>query len=135
MSQITVEAKIENLEQINDFISEALAQTNCNAKTETQILMATEEIFVNVANYAYAPKLGEVTIKLNLINGSNILSLEFTDEGVEYNPLEAKEPDITLPPEEREIGGLGIFMVKKLVDEMKYERRGGKNVLTIKKSF
>jgi anti-sigma regulatory factor (Ser/Thr protein kinase) len=87
-----------------------------------------EEIFVNIAHYAYTPETGSVTIRMSV--QENIV-IEFEDSGKPYNPLEKEDPDIKASAEEREVGGLGIFMVKKIMDKVEYRREGNKNILTI----
>jgi len=91
--------------------------------------MCAEEIFANVAFYAYPEKQGLIDVSLNKLD--NNIILEFKDEGIEYNPLEKPDPDVTLPPEERPIGGLGIYMVKNLSDEIYYKRENNNNILTL----
>ena len=98
-----------------------------------QIDLAVEEIFVNIAYYAYAPKVGMAVISIDISGGP--VRIVFMDHGIPYDPLAREDPDITLPPEERGIGGLGIFMVKKSVDDIKYEYKDGQNILTIIKEI
>lgn len=128
-----MEATVENLELVTDFINEQLESNGCSAALAAQVDLAVEEIYVNIAHYAYHPAPGSATIRCGV--GGNPLSvvIEFLDEGRPYNPLEKEDPDITLCAEERAVGGLGIFMVKNLMDDIRYEHIDGKNILTIKK--
>ena len=98
-----------------------------------KINLAFEEIFVNIANYAYKDKVGEVIIQVELKDDNCVIN--FIDEGVMFNPLEREEPDVSLKAEERKIGGLGIFLVKKIMDDVKYERVDGKNIFSITKKI
>ena len=131
MDKLTIEAKTEKLSEVLGFIDVRLEQVDCGMKQQMQIDIAVEEIFVNIASYAYEGKTGSAEIEMWISDG--IVSVRFTDSGIPYNPLEKPDPDTTLAADERQIGGLGIFMVKKSMDEMYYEYSGGKNVLTIKK--
>lgn len=133
MRELKVEAKTENLASVQDFISAILEENDCNFKVQTQIEIAVEEIFVNIASYAYAPETGDATIQAGVEDG--MITISFFDSGVPYDPLKKPDPDITLSAEERQIGGLGIFMVKKSMDEMIYEYRDNRNILTIKKKI
>ncbi len=98
-----------------------------------QIELAVEEIFVNIANYAYAPEIGRATVRVSVSDDPLTVTITFIDRGVPYDPLKRSDPDVTLSAEEREIGGLGIFMTKKVMDEVAYEYKDGQNVLTLKK--
>ena len=102
-------------------------------KAKIQIDIAVEEIFVNIAHYAYAPGTGDALIRVRISDEPAKVLIDFEDSGIPYNPLEKADPDVTLNVQEREIGGLGIFMVKKIVDEIRYEYADGKNRLTLGK--
>jgi len=128
MDELFIEAKLENIETVLDFINARLE--NCPPKIKNQIEIAIDEIFSNIAHYAYHPGVGNATVRM-LVDSEIII--EFEDSGIAYDPLSAEDPDITLSLEEREIGGLGIFMVKKLMDSVEYRRDGDNNILTIKK--
>ena len=116
-------------------MDEKLEVAEVPAKTIMQMDVALEEIFVNVANYAYVPNKGNVTVRVETSSQQPSVTLTFLDHGVPYNPLEKEDPDVTLSADEREIGGLGIFMTKKMMDEITYERRGDQNILTMKKNL
>ena len=133
MKNITVEATLENLEVVQNFVSEELENQGCPMKVMMQIEIAVEEIYVNIVHYAYNPTVGEATIRCEVTDNPMQVIIQFLDSGVPFDPLAKKDADITLSAEEREIGGLGIFMVKQSMDEVNYEYKDGKNVLTIKK--
>jgi len=127
------EAAPEQLGQVLEMVDSELEKAGCPVKTQMRIDVAVEEIYVNIAHYAYAPGRGPAEIRIAVEGDPAEAFVTFTDWGVPYNPLEQKEPDITLPAEDREIGGLGIFMVRKSMDGMEYARREGKNILTLRK--
>lgn len=136
--EIEVEAVIENLEQITEFVQDKVLQMGCPPKTAFQIVLALEEVFVNVANYAYAPETGMCRLRVEASQfeneqGNAVIVLQ--DSGKEFNPLLKEDPDITLSAEEREIGGLGIYMVKEIMNSVVYEYKDGQNCLTMVKSW
>ena len=133
MKEITLDATLENLEKVTDFVNEQLEQCDCPLKAQTQIDIVIDELFSNIAHYAYNPDKGSATVCIEVTEEPISVILTFIDSGVPYNPLCHDDPDITLSVEERDIGGLGIFMVKKTMDEINYEYRDGKNILTVKK--
>ena len=124
-------AKSEYLNDILVFTENCLAESGCPLKYMNQICIALEEAFVNVASYAYPQSDGKVDLRIEY--DSDCVQLILSDEGLPFNPLERDEPDITLNAEERKIGGLGIFMIKKIMDEVSYSYSDGKNILTMKK--
>lgn len=113
------------------FVEEQLEQMGCSMKEIMQITVCVEEMFVNVAHYAYEGEQGEVTVSIDEEEGA--VSITLADEGKPFDPLQKEDPDITLSAEERDIGGLGIFMVKKSMNEVHYERKDGKNIFVMKK--
>jgi len=133
MKELKVEARMENLEKVLQFLDQELEEMGCGIKAQMQLDIAVEEIFVNIVHYAYAPGTGFATIRIE--REDNRVSVTFMDSGVPYNPLEKADPDVTLSAEEREIGGLGIFMVKKSMDLMHYEYRNGMNILKLYKKM
>ena len=134
MEKITVEATVDNLQKIIDFATEKLEERDCPIKASMQLELVIEEIFVNIASYAY-DATGDATFCMDFAENPDAVSLTFIDDGKPYNPLEKPDPDITLDADERDIGGLGIFLVKKNVDEIFYERTDDKNILRMKKFF
>ena len=135
MKQIKVKADTAELDNVLSFADAILEELGCSVKAQMQIDIAIEEIFVNIAHYAYPEAEGEAVIYVEPGEGSSSVTITFEDEGIQYDPLKNEDPDITLSADDRPIGGLGIFMVKKSMDEVSYEYKDGKNRLTIKKSF
>ena len=135
MKELTVEAKIENIEAVTDFVNEQLEALDCPMKAQMQIDIAIDELFGNVAHYAYNPEIGKATVRVEVIEDPLAVTITFIDNGVPYDPLAKADPDTTLSAEEREIGGLGIYMVKKSMDEITYEYKDGQNILAIKKNL
>ena len=135
MKELDIEARAENLEEVIQFVDQELETAECPIKAQMQIEIAVEEIFVNIANYAYNPDTGSAVIRIEVTDDPVSVKLVFIDNGVPYDPLAKKDPDITLSAEERDIGGLGIFMVKKNMDEIHYEYKDGQNILTLIKNL
>ena len=133
--ELKLEAVDENLGRVLEFVDGELEALDCPQKTQMKIDVAVEEIFVNIAHYAYKPETGLALIRIETGSDQKRISITFRDWGVPYDPLAKPDPDVTLSAEERQIGGLGIFMVKKSMDEMKYEYADGQNVLTIVKNL
>jgi sigma-B regulation protein RsbU (phosphoserine phosphatase) len=133
--EIIVGAQVENLTQINEFVEEQLSSLEPSPKEQLQLELAVEEIFVNIASYAYEGKHGQAVIQARVTNSPKSIELIFQDEGIPYNPLDRDDPDPEMLLEDRKIGGWGIFLVKKNVDEVTYAYENGKNVLTIRKNI
>ena len=133
--ELTMDAKVSNLDDALAFVDGELAALDCLMKTQMQIDVAVEELFVNIAHYAYAPGSGSVTLRVETRRDPKSVTITFIDGGKPYDPLANPDPDVTLSAEERQIGGLGVFMVKKSMDDMKYEYRDGQNILTITKKL
>ncbi|MBQ9061393.1 MAG: SpoIIE family protein phosphatase [Eubacterium sp.] len=135
MKEFTVRAEVEKLAEVNDFVSQTLEAYDCPMKVLMQISLAVEEIFVNIANYAYAADGGNATIRAGIEKDTNMAVITFVDRGRPYDPTAKEDPDVTLSADEREIGGLGIYMVKKTMDDVSYSYTNGCNVLTLKKKL
>ena len=133
--RLTIDAKIEKLDDVLAFVDGILEANDCPMKIQMQMDIAVEEIFVNIAHYAYAPDSGKATISAAFDAKSRIVSFSFIDKGVPFDPLQKKDPDISQKLEDRKIGGLGIYMVKQSMDNVRYERRDGLNILTIEKKI
>ncbi len=137
--EITVDAEISELDTVLDFVSEYLEEMECSMPLRIKINVAVEEIFVNIAHYAYkkiSPDLkGNAHILVSMNEEQDSVQIMFRDKGIAYDPLKQDDPDITLSAEERQIGGLGIFMVKKSMDQVMYEREGDENVLLLVKKI
>ena len=135
MSELNIAATIENLDDVMTFVTSFLEEMSCPAKEQMTIEIAVEEMFVNVAHYAYTPKTGMVRIKCVPLDNNKAVEISFEDEGIPFDPLAKEDPDTTLSAEERPIGGLGIYMVKKSMDHVSYRNEEGKNILTIMKKI
>lgn len=122
-------AKLDNLEPMLDFVEQSAKELGFDEKKLNQVRLASEEALVNVINYAYQEKHGD--IEISCTSDDKRLLLEIVDWGIPFNPLSLPEPDITSPMEERKIGGLGIFLVRSIMDKVDYRRDEDKNVLTL----
>ena len=131
MVEKSFKAKAENLQQVLEFLESELESHECSMKVSTALAIVIEELFVNVAYYAYPNGEGDATLKLDFVDKDVYITL--VDSGIEFDPVSKADPDITLKAEDRDIGGLGIYMVKKTMDEMKYERVNNQNILSMKK--
>lgn len=134
MRELKLDSVLENVNVVLDFVNIEFEVKNYSKKFKSEVAIAVEEIFSNIAHYAYNPDIGEVVIRVSS-DDMLTLSVELEDVGAKFNPLENTDPDITLSAEDREIGGLGIFMVKKMMDEVAYRYENGKNVLTLTKHY
>ena len=135
MFELEIDAKLGNLDEVLDFVNCHLKNVECPEKIRIQVDIAVEEIFVNIAHYAYNPEVGKATIRVEISEKPLAVSLTFMDNGKPYDPLSRKDPDVTLSAEQRQIGGLGIYMVKKSMDEIQYSYSNGTNMLTFKKKL
>ena len=135
MKELTLTATVENIEVVTDFVNEQLESFDCPMKAQMQIDSAIDELFGNIAHYAYNPEIGQATVRVEVVEDPLSVVITFIDNGVPYDPLAKADPDTTLSTEEREIGGLGIYMVKKSMDDITYEYKDGQNILTIKKNL
>ena len=135
MKEMTVEARGENVRVLTDWADAELEKLDCPMKAQMQIELAIDEIFTNIVSYAYGSGTGTATVQMSYDAGTGEVSLVFMDSGVPYDPLKKEDPDVNLPAEERAIGGLGIFLVKKTMDDMRYEYRDGRNCLTLVKKI
>lgn len=138
------EATVDKLDEITAFVEGQLEELGCSMKDIMTLTIALEEIYVNISHYAYAkldengktiPDTGTGPMRLTVDSEDGKVFLTFEDQGMPYNPLEKPDPDITLAAEDREIGGLGIYMVKKSMDDVTYENKDGKNILTLMKKL
>ena len=135
MEALRVKALTDNLDRVLRYVDTALELMGCSMKNQIQIDMAVEELFVNIAHYAYKGTAGDAVILAGPDPKTGILRITFRDWGVPFDPLAKTDPDISLSVEEREIGGLGIFMAKKIMDTMDYKYENGQNVLTMTKKI
>lgn len=135
MKEITLKASIENIEEAIKFVEQSLEEIDCPLKIITQINIAIDEIFGNIAYYAYKENGGMVKVQLEIFESPSRVELTFIDSGTPYNPLLKKDPDVSLDAEHRKIGGLGIYMVKKSMDDISYEYKNQQNILKIRKNI
>ena len=133
MKEMKLVATVENIETVTDFVNEQLEALDCPMKAQMQIDIAIDELFGNIAHYAYNPEIGKATVRVEVIEDPLAVTITFIDNGVPYDPLAKEDPDTTLSAEVRGIGGLGIYMVKKSMDDITYEYKDGQNILKIKK--
>ncbi len=133
MKELTIDAKVENIDAVTNFVNAELEALDCPLKAQMQIDVAIDELFGNISNYAYNPDVGPATVRVEVTEDPLAVVITFIDGGVPYDPLSKADPNISLSAEEREIGGLGIFLVKKTMDDIAYEYKDGKNILKIKK--
>ena len=135
MKELTLAAVKENITPVTMFVDEQLEALDCSMKAQMQIDVALDELFANIANYAYPGGTGDATIQTDFEPAERIFSITFIDSGIPYDPLAKPDPDVTLSAEERSIGGLGIFLVKKTMDDMIYRYENNQNILTIRKKI
>ena len=128
-------AKIDALSDVLAFIEERLETWNCSMKVQMAICVAIEEVFVNVAHYAYKGGDGDVEFNISFDEKTRDVTFQMIDGGVPFDPLKKEDPDVTLSAEDRKIGGLGIFITKKTMDEVSYVYENGKNILTMIKKI
>ena len=136
MKELTLEANVDNIAVVTDFVNALLEEAGCAMKAQLQIDVAIDELFGNIARYAYASGRGEATVQVDLDRSIRQISITLIDGGTPFDPLkDAPAPDITSPLEKRPIGGLGIFLVKKTMDDVSSRHQDGKNMLTIRKKI
>lgn len=135
MKELTVEATVESIPVITEFVDEQLAQYNCPMKAQAQIDIAIDELFSNIVHYAYHPEVGPATVRVEVVEDPLSVVITFIDQGVPYDPLAKADPNVNLSAEEREAGGLGIYIVKKNMNEITYEYKDGRNILRIRKEI
>ena len=135
LDELVFDATIDNIEAVTSFVNEHLEAMGFPMKAQMQIDIAIDELFGNICHYAYGSGTGTAKVRVEQLASEGSVRITFEDEGLPFNPLEHKDPDVTLGIEERGIGGLGIFMVKKIMDDVQYVRRGATNVLSIVKAL
>ena len=135
MKEKVFSASKDALSEVMAFTEECLESFDCPMKSSMAICVAVEEIFVNIASYAYGDGIGEASLCFDFDENERLMTLVVSDEGIPFNPLEREEPDITLSAADRDIGGLGIFITKKTMDTVSYKNENGKNILTMTKKL
>ena len=135
MKELTVEARLEQIPQVTACIDAELEALDCPMRAQLQIDVAIDEIFSNIARYAYGEGTGSATVRFDFDPAARVAAITFEDSGTPYDPLAKEDPDISLGAQERSAGGLGIFLVKKTMDGMRYRYENGKNILTLQKKI
>ena len=135
MTNKTFPAKTQSLSDVLGFVEQTLEGFECPMKIQTAICVAIEEVFVNVAHYAYPQSDGDMTLHIGFDEESRVITFRMTDKGIPFDPLKKPDPDITLSAEDREIGGLGIFITKKTMDSVTYAYENNENILTMIKKI
>ncbi|WP_320956358.1 ATP-binding protein [Enterocloster asparagiformis] len=135
MKELTVPATVGELDHVQEFVENELEAQGIPMKIQMQISIAVEEIYINIARYAYHPQIGQATVRCAVGGDPLQVTIQFLDSGKPFDPLAKLDADTTLSAEERDIGGLGILMVKRSMDDVVYEYRDGCNILTLKKSI
>jgi len=135
MKEMTIEATVDNIAVVTEFVDTELEAIGCPMKAQMQIDIAIDELFGNIANYAYNPETGPATVRVEVLQDPMEVVITFIDNGVPYDPLSAEDPDTSLSVEERGVGGLGVYMVKKSMDAVTYEYKDGQNILRIVKGI
>jgi anti-sigma regulatory factor (Ser/Thr protein kinase) len=123
---------LESIPEVTAFVDRKLEQVSCPVKAIKQINIAIDELFSNIAHYAYKPETGPATVRVEVEKDPMTVVITFIDNGRPYDPLSNGDPDVSLSAEEREVGGLGIFLVRKMMDEVTYEYKDGKNILRVR---
>ena len=136
MGQMTVSANVENVKMVTRFVNERLDSLGCFERIRVLVDVAVDEVFSNIVNYAYKPETGSATVRVEVEQAPLSVVITFIDHGVPFDPLAEERPDTTkLSKAERPIGGLGLFLVKKTMDDVTYESKDGQNILTIRKKL
>ena len=133
--ELTIEAVMDNLDQVLAFVDEQLEACECPIRYQLPIDVAVEELYTNIASYAYSPEIGTATVRVEVKDDPLSVIITFVDEGVPYDPLKKADPDLNVEIEDRQVGGFGIFMVKNSMDEVTYEYKDGQNILRIRKDL
>lgn len=135
MKELAIEAKTENVDKVIEFINEELDKLGCLSKIKIEINVAADELFANIANYAYKHEIGKAKVRVEVKDNPKAIVVTFIDNGIPFNPLEKADPNVSLSADERNIGGLGIYIVKKTMDKVEYEYKDNQNILTITKNI
>lgn len=132
-NELQLVAEDKSLSELLPFVKQCLGDAGCTPKTQRQVATAAEEVFVNIAHYAYGAKTGPVSVRMEVSAQPPAVTLTFADRGLPFDPLAEPDPDVSLSGEERGIGGLGSFMTKMIMDELQYQYSGGQSILTMKR--
>ena len=134
-NELRISAKAEKLDEVISYIGGVLDESSCSEGVRMKISIAAEEIFVNIARYAYPEGNGEAVVRAGITYAPEEITITFIDRGVKYDPLARPDPDLKLPADKRPVGGLGIYMTKQFMDELSYVYTDGKNIITMKKKL
>ena len=135
MKEMTIKAAVDNIGVVTEFVDRELEALDCPLKAQMQIDVAIDELFGNIARYAYPLEGGQATVRIEVEENPLAVIITFIDSGSPFDPLQRSDPDVTLSAEERQIGGLGIFVVKRTMDAIDYEYKEGQNILKIRKEW
>lgn len=135
MEEITLTASVDRIREAVNFVNDILERIGCSERSRIQIDVAIDEIFGNIARYAYKPDTGSATVRVETEDAPRCVAITFIDRGRPFDPLTSKEPDLTKPVKERKIGGAGLYLVKKTMDDISYCFKDGQNILTIRKNI
>lgn len=135
MEELSISAEVKNLPGVISFIRRQLEAVGCGEMEMLQMELTAEEVFVNIASYAYDPEVGPATVRVETEEHPPSVVVSFTDQGRPYNPLMRKDPNIHLPVSQRRRGGLGVYLVKQYMDDVDYQYRDGRNILTMRKNL
>ena len=136
MREMTVDASMEQIQPVTDYVNRLLTELGCSKRIRIQIDVAVDEIIGNIVRYAYHPETGPVTVRLETADDPPGILITFIDHGVPFDPLANVQPDTTsLPARDRPVGGLGLYMVRKSMDDVAYRFQDGRNMLTIRKNL
>ena len=133
--EMEFEALLTNLPRVQGFVEMHLDEAGCPARMRTRLKVAVEEIFTNICSYAYGDRIGEIVLRVKTEQDPAAVIFVFEDYGMPFDPLAREDPNIHLPARERKIGGLGIYLTKLIMDDIVYEYRDGKNILTLRKNL
>ncbi len=134
MKELTVRAETAMLDEVTDFVNAELEALECPMKTQMQIDLAVEEIFVNIAHYAYGEEGGDAVVRVSTTASPAAVEIVFEDGGVPFDPTARADPDRSAAAKDRPVGGLGIFLTKKIMDSVEYAYRDGHNILRLCKA-
>jgi anti-sigma regulatory factor (Ser/Thr protein kinase) len=130
--KLNIQAVVENMPKVQAFVEGALLLTGVCERALLNIQLVVEEVFVNIASYAYTDAAGEAEVTVKVSDDGGYAELSFSDSGIPFDPLSVPAPDITLPSEKRKIGGLGIFLLREMAEDVRYRNEDGRNILSFK---
>ena len=135
MDNLIVTAEVKNLDAVTDFVLQRPEIAACSKNTQLQLRLAVEEVFVNIASYAYDPSIGPAEVRCEVLDDPLRVVIQFLDHGKPFDPLAREDADTSEEALMERIGGLGILLVKETMDEVSYSYEEGKNILTILKKL